>query len=798
MKLPFSLQFKKKITNQYFLALLLWDEKVTAVIFEETEGKVRIVGEHEEQFTTALEHATTEELLEVLDKAISNAEGGLDEGIQTQKTVFGVKEEWVEESKIKKEYLVKLKKISESLSLTPIGFLVIPEAIAHLLSREEGAPVSAILVEIGKKAVTVSHIRAGRVIETKTKTLEDSPAKTTDALLHSFTKAEIFPARVIIFNSDDKERLVHEFTTHNWSRQLPFLHVPQITTLSKSFDARAVLFGAAGQMGFEVLQEDLADAKAVTKKAPLPTFAEHTATVDKEEAAIESSDDEVGEETTSAETLPAGREKDDEELHSLGFMKEKDIMEASVDENVIEKNDEPKEKKEIVVESASDHEPKKDNFTVHHAPDDSEETMHEIVQAQVHHEKKQKKSLFAPMVAIGSSMINKIKGFRKSSSSSEKRGKINKLLIIPPIVIAVVIGVLLLYVFFVKAVITIEIETKNVDQNESVIFAIGGKSDFVKNIIAAESLSVDEEGSVTADATGKKEIGDAAKGSVTLSSALSQEKTIAKGTKITSSNNLAFVLDSDVKIASSSGLDDIKTAKASVTANDIGKEYNLPSGTKFTISGFTSSEILVKNENAFSGGSKKDVTVVSKEDVVKLEEQLPKELESKAKDDMLKKLSGDKALLPVSVSQEITDKNLSKKVGVEASNVTLKGTVSFEGVAYKKSDLEKFGEKLLKDNIGDMLVTKKGITFDIQDVKQNKDKTVGSNITIKASLLPSVDASKLSQDSAGKSFEETKAMLMKLPQVQNVQITLSPNLPFLPKTLPRMNKNITILRVNND
>lgn len=804
MKLPFSLQFKKKITTQYFLALLLRDEKATAVIFEESEGKVRVVGEHEEQFITSLEHASTEELLEVLDKTIANAESALDEGIQTQKTVFGVKEEWVAEAKIKKEYLAKLKKISESLNLTPIGFLVIPEAIAHLLSKEEGAPVSAILVELGRKAITVSHIRAGRVIETKTKILEDSPAKTTDALLHSFTKAEIFPARVIIFNSEDKERLVHEFTTHNWSKQLPFLHVPQITTLSKSFDARAVLFGAAAQMGFEVLQEDLADAKVVTKGAPMAAFEEATSSV---EAAEEESPYEAEEKTN--EVVEEKREKkENTDLESFGFMKEQDIMDAAMAQE--EESEEFEEKQELPEEFIDDKisdekEREKGTFAIHHASDSQEENVYASVQQPTGHESKKKTSFFATIPSVGKNAMHKLTRMfsslpflKKSSSVSGTSRKMNKLLLIPPLVIALVIGVLLLYIFFIKSVVTLEIKTKNVEQNESIIFATGEPSDFDNKIIAAESFSVDENGSVSTEATGKKEVGEKAKGSIAISSVLTQEKTLAKGTTVTSSNNLPFVLDSDVKIASSSGLSDIKTAKVAVTAKDIGKEYNLPSGTKFTIAGFASSEIEGKNENAFSGGSKKDVTVVSKDDVASLREKLPKELEAKAREDLQKKLSEDKALLPVSVSQEITDESLSKKVGDEASSVTLKGTVSFVGVAYKKSDLENFGEKLLKDNIGDMLVTKEGITFDIQDVKQNKDKTITTNTTIKAHLLPSVDTVKLTQEIAGKTFDETKSILMKLPQVKNVRIVLSPNLAFLPKTLPRMHKNITILRVNNE
>ena len=66
------------------------------------------------------------------------------------KTIFGVKGSWVDESKINPEKLAKLKKISDELGLIPIGFLVIFEAIAFLLEKEEGAPVTTILAETGK------------------------------------------------------------------------------------------------------------------------------------------------------------------------------------------------------------------------------------------------------------------------------------------------------------------------------------------------------------------------------------------------------------------------------------------------------------------------------------------------------------------------------------------------------------------------------------------------------------------------------------------------------------------------
>src|SRR3989344_1994733 len=255
MKLP-SLPFlEKKEKQEYFLALVLRNEKVNAVFFEEMDGMVKVLGKHTEYFENSIEQASSEELLEILDKAISTAEQFLPQSSETVKTIFGVKGSWVENNKIKKDYLLKLKKISDELGLIPIGFLVIFEAIAHLLQKEEGAPVSTVLVETGEKFVSVALLRAGRIIESKTSEILESPAQTTDNLLKHFSSSEILPARIIILSDDEDES--QEFINHIWSKSLPFLHLPQVTTLPLEFDGRAILFGAAKQMGFDVLDAEI-------------------------------------------------------------------------------------------------------------------------------------------------------------------------------------------------------------------------------------------------------------------------------------------------------------------------------------------------------------------------------------------------------------------------------------------------------------------------------------------------------------------------------------------------------------
>src|SRR5579871_3505628 len=177
MKLPFSFGQKKELT-EYFLALLLRDETISVVVLEEKATKLHLVSQENVSLSNLLEEVDFEEILDSLDKAITKLENALPPKAELYKTVFGVKESWVEEAHIKKEYLAKLKKISDELELKPIGFLVFSEAIAHLLQEEEGAPVSAILVESGEKSTAISVLRAGKVAETHTIQNQEHLAKT--------------------------------------------------------------------------------------------------------------------------------------------------------------------------------------------------------------------------------------------------------------------------------------------------------------------------------------------------------------------------------------------------------------------------------------------------------------------------------------------------------------------------------------------------------------------------------------------------------------------------------------------
>lgn len=747
MKLPFiESLFGKKEKKEYFLALLLRDEKVTAVIFEELAGKVRVVGKNEVLLNVSLEEATPDEWLEAFDKAISAAEETIPEDTETQKTIFGVKETWVEDTKIKKEYLLRLKKASDTLGLLPIGFLVIHEAIAHLLQEEEGAPVSGILIEIGQKHTTVSLLRAGRVIETKRTASEDNVAEITDRILHHFTNYEVLPSRVLVLSDKhDNEKLSQSFISHTWSKSLPFLHVPQITILPKNFDAKAVLSGAATQMGFEFLSDT--NQHSATPKTTL----------------------DIQEEATSAESSVEPKEEEE----NFGFIKNTDIR--------INKTKQ-EDKKEELQET-----PFSENIT----PPTFQDIINEPQdQPLPHTEKKAISGKIKFGIGYLLNRFKKIIAILPKPNYHETKKK--KLIILLSVFFITILAIFISYIFFIKATVNILVAPKVVEEKQDITFSTKTPTDIEKRSIIAQAIEINKTGKTTRKSTGKKEIGEKAKGSITIYSNLTREQTFNKGALLTSSNNLVFVLDETVKVASVSGASDgQKTVKAQVIARDIGKESNLPSGVKFTVASFDASVVEAKNDTAFSGGTKKEVTVVSKNDIASAIEELTNSLEDGAKQEMAQKTDNDTKILPFITDTSFSQSDLDKKVDEEASSFTIEGTVTYETLTYQESDIQQFVKNILDKDI-DPDLTLDTTTYELQNTKKSKNNDITSSILAKAYLLPKLEKEKLAKNITGKSFADTKNIIEKNPQIKNVEIKLQPNIPFLPTIMPRFSENITI------
>ena len=300
---------------------------------------------------------------------------------------------------------------------------------------------------------------------------------------------------------------------------------------------------------------------------------------------------------------------------------------------------------------------------------------------------------------------------------------------------------------------------------------------------------------ISIPATGKKQIGEKAVGKVTVFNNHINEVTLGSLTKITSSNDLVFTLDDPINIASASSnpFEGIKPSKkeTNVTASSIGQEYNLPSDTTFSIN--DDPLIAAKNNNPFSGGSKKEINVVSKKDIDKLVEELPKNLEKKAMKKIREQMSKDQVLIPIFTSKSLGSQSFDKKAGEETDSVTLTGTVMFETMSYKKDDLTFKARSLINEDLDkDLTLLDDNLKIQIKDLKE-KNKTVTATLDVKALLQPKIDQKDLITNLAGKSYQEAQTLLLKINQVAKAEFYSKPHIPLLPKTISRNHKNVKII-----
>ncbi|MEK7551379.1 MAG: baseplate J/gp47 family protein, partial [Patescibacteria group bacterium] len=605
-KLPF---LEKKENKEYFLSLILRNEKVKAVIFEKQGTSIKYLNDAEEEFTNTVEDASTEELLNVLDKAITAAEEVLPPNIEAHKTIFGLKEAWIEDNKIKKEYLEKLKKAGDELSLDPIGFLVFTESVVNLIQKDEGAPVTAILVDVGNKYLTVSLIRAGKIMEVRSSEIHESASYTVDTVLKHFQIPEVMPARIIIMDSEEEE-LTQEFMNHKWSKSLPFIHIPQIISLPQDSDIKAVLLGAATQMGTELIfdHKQTLEKDFVKEDYQAPNVIQTDQDLDQ-----------------SISPKPfESREVNENKLDYVGKDSSLDFFGFSNSDVVKTKPPTPK------------NEPVAQNLPNPQLEFRSQEIPEEV--------KLEEESKGIPEVAVETASeakkvsIDLLPIIKKYLFIFLNLIKVKSVKDIKFIAIAISAIILFLFIFFTfifqtSAKVTLTVDPKQEEKTQNITFSSTKSTNIDNNLLAAQIIPVEEQGSITISTSGKKDIGTSAKGSVTIFNNDTDSVSIDKGTTITSSGGVKFSLDEGVKVASASGdlFSGTKpgTTNVKVTASEIGTEGNLPSGSKFNVG--TSKTVAAKNDSAFSGGTKKSVTVVSDKDLAKLRSELPKSLADKAK-----------------------------------------------------------------------------------------------------------------------------------------------------------------------
>lgn len=358
-----------------------------------------------------------------------------------------------------------------------------------------------------------------------------------------------------------------------------------------------------------------------------------------------------------------------------------------------------------------------------------------------------------------------------------------KLFLIIAGVIALVGLLIWAIIFAPHARVILSTRTIDASVSQQVTLGTGLETNAANATIQAERQTLTEEVSIPFDATGKKNVGEKATGTVELSQQSIAERTVPSGTRLESSGGFVFVTNSAVTIpASTIGLPDCfptacaGTASVDVTAAQGGADYNAQSG---SLSGEPAGVQAVFS-SATSGGTDKTVATVTQKDIDAAKKQVSENIDdATARQSLAKQFEEGVIVLADSFTTNTKDIKASVSAGEEAPSgkAQLVGDVTHTLYGVTKEQLDSYLKTVVTEQIDDVeqqRVYDSGADdaefSDVESVEQGVSATLSAN----GALGPRVDEAQVRDIAAGKNYGEIQAELEAINGVESVDTKFSP------------------------
>lgn len=343
----------------------------------------------------------------------------------------------------------------------------------------------------------------------------------------------------------------------------------------------------------------------------------------------------------------------------------------------------------------------------------------------------------------------------------------------------IIAGVILLLGFLVwalffaaHATVVITAKTMNATVNQKVTLDTNGPSVVSTSTVHAVAQEQKKQQTIKFDATGSKDVGETATGTVKFStdSISALGKTIPAGTILTSASGSTYTTDQSVTMTfnNSSG------ATTGVTATARGAKYNGATG---PASGAPSG-ISAAFVGATAGGTDKTIKVVTKEDVQKATEQLTIQKDDSIKAQLQTAFGKDVVVINESYTAIQAAPVSSPAIDAEAEGqAVLSSDVTYTMLAIPRTDLASFLSGALAkqlEGLNDQKVYDDGsnkVSF------ANFAKNDGANtVQLMASgkVGPKIDEQAIKQQARGKRFGDIQSQIQTIQGVSGVDVKFSP------------------------
>lgn len=367
------------------------------------------------------------------------------------------------------------------------------------------------------------------------------------------------------------------------------------------------------------------------------------------------------------------------------------------------------------------------------------------------------------------------RGQKKKKSADKKVPNFNtfrkRLVLIVLAAVLLIAGIVWALFFAPAATIVITARTSPVSVNDAVKFGDTNSADqgSIKSVKESDEKSV----KIDFDASGKKDVGEKAKGTVRFSSdsfsALSSGIAIPAGTVLTSSSGKSFETDRAVELSLSGNSDSV-----AVVAAERGESYNGATG---SVSGVPST-VGASFVDATTGGTSKTVDVVTASDVQKARQQLVDQKTDDVKKELAGRLGSSAKVIEASFDASYSSVSSQPSVGGEASDgkAVLSGKVTYTLSGIQESDLREYLGQTLKKQMQDQTAQKiydTGVDkAQISDFARN-GKTLTVRISSTGQIGPTIEEARVKEQAAGKRYGEIRDELMKTEGINDVDVNFS-------------------------
>jgi hypothetical protein len=379
---------------------------------------------------------------------------------------------------------------------------------------------------------------------------------------------------------------------------------------------------------------------------------------------------------------------------------------------------------------------------------------------------------------------------KKPKKAKDKKvpdyGKLNKRIWIGVGVGVVILLLIVGYIFIPSAKVDLIAQAKKTSLNFNFILdTTNSSSDFTAQTLAAQKLETTKDVNFEVSATGKKEIGNKATGTVSVRNCDDvSTHNLPAGTGMTGGGK-SFVTAQAVTIpAGSAGGGVVNCSSAvdvQITATAPGDSFNV-GPTSFSLNGFSS---LYKGTGQTSGGTSKTVTVLSADDIAGAKKKAQEEGKN-ATDELQKKAGSNQFLFTSTVQSDLAEFNSSVQQDNEADKVTVNAKLKYTGFAAKTDDVNKLFDDQVREEIkGNKEVYQNGATEGKYSVvKQFSPEKVQLNVKTSGFYGDPIDKKAVAKSMAGKPKKDASDIAKKAgEQITGAQVdswpSLMPNMPIL-------------------